>query len=152
MGRPLKMTETVVGVGGNTLKVGAIGNTNQTGNQIQLSAFLPLNTDTVNYISGSGGTSARASYILKQKSSRRFTCVNATDGVGICKLVVSSPSAGECRITATDSAGGTYYVSKISGKKATLIRATGTQFADGASVAWNLIGAVLNQSVIITGA
>ena len=42
MGRPLKLTETVDG----TLKVGALGDTAQTGNQIQVTAYLPPNTST----------------------------------------------------------------------------------------------------------
>jgi hypothetical protein len=149
MGRPLKLTETVEG----TLKVGAIGNTSQTGNQIQVTAYLPPNTST-DWISGSGGTAARTSYLLNQKGSKRFTCVNATDGTGICKLVTTSPAAGEFRMFATDNSGKTYYVSKISGRKATLVQygASGWEFADGASVAWNLTAAETGLSVIITGA
>ena len=149
MGRPLKLTETVEG----TLKVGALGDTSQTGNQIQVTAYLPPNTST-DWISGSGGTAARTSYLQNQKGSKRFTCVNATDGVGICKLVTTSPAAGEFRMFAEDSSGKTYYVSKISGRKATLVQyGVGThEFADGSSVAWNLTAAEATLSVKITGA
>ena len=149
MGRPLKLTETVSG----TLKVGAIGDTAQTGNQIQVTAYLPPNTST-DYISGSGGTGARSSYIKRQRSSKRFTCVNSTDGTGICKLVTTAPVAGECRMFATDSGGGTYYVSKISGRKATLVQygAGAWQFANGTSVAWVLVSPTATKNVQITGA
>jgi len=149
MGRPLKLTETVSG----TLKVGAIGDTAQTGNQIQVTAYLPPNTST-DYISGSGGTAARSSYIKRQRSSKRFTCVNSTDGTGICKLVTTAPAAGECRMFATDSGGGTYYVSKISGRKATLVQygAGAWQFANGTSVAWVLVSPTATKNVQITGA
>ena len=149
MGRPLKLTETVDG----TLKVGAIGNPSQTGNQIQVTAYLPPNTST-DWISGSGGTAARTSYLAKQKGSKRFVCTNSTDGSGICALVVTSPAAGEFRMFAADSGGGTYYVSKISGRKATLKQYGGGtwEFDDGASVAWNLTAAETGVSVVITGA
>lgn len=74
--------------------------------------------------------------IVKQVSSKRFR-VTSEDGTAVCTLVGSTPdAAGEMAIVATDASAGTYWVTKISSRKATLIRNTGTVFADGASVPW----------------
>ena len=56
------------------------------------------------------------------------------------------------RITLADSAAGTYYASKISGRTCTVEAGTGTQFSTGDKVAWNTTGAVLNTSIEITNA
>lgn len=138
MARALKLTKTV----GGTLKVGQMGLTSQSGSQIQVSAFIPA---------ANGGSSAVNGSMIKQVSGRRFR-VTTAQGTGICKLVVTAPVAGEMRLTATDSAGGTYYVTKISAKRVQVTRNTGTQFATGASVPWNFTGAVLNTSVVLTNA
>jgi hypothetical protein len=41
-------------------------------------------------------------------------------------------------IVATDASSGTYYVTKITGRKATLKRGTGTVYADNTAVQWTL--------------
>lgn len=138
MANKLKLTKTV----GGTLKVGDIGLTSQSGNQIQASAYVPV---------ADGGSSAVVGSLVKQRSARRFR-VTTGQGTGICKLVTTAPAAGEMRITVTDSAGGTYYVVKINKHRVTVVRGTGTQFADNASVAWNFTGAVANESVVMTAA
>lgn len=105
----------------------------------------------------SGGT-AKVGQIIKQRGAKRFY-VTTSDGTAICALVQPvapstsvTPTFGQMTLTATDSAGGTYYVYKLSNNRATLVRGTGTQFASYSNVAWNFDGAVLNQSVLINNA
>ena len=99
-----------------------------------------------------GGTIQTSGDIVKQLGSRRYK-VRTSDGYGICTLVSVNPAAeGQMTITATDSVGGTYYVIKLTRHKATLIRNTGTEFADNQAVSWNFTGAVLNTSVLIANA
>jgi hypothetical protein len=74
--------------------------------------------------------------IVKQKGARRFL-VKTADGTTVCKLVASaSPEVGEMTIIATDSASNTYYVTKLTARRATLTRIDGTQFATDASAGW----------------
>jgi hypothetical protein len=74
--------------------------------------------------------------IIKQVGSRRYR-IQTQDGTAVCTLKASAPTAaGEMAIVATDSASGTYYVTKLTGRKATLKRGTGTIYADGATVGW----------------
>lgn len=138
MARPLKLTETV----GGTLKVGEIGLTSQSGNQIQASAFIPV---------ANGGSSAVNGSLIKQVSGRRFK-VTTAQGTGICKLVATAPAAGEMRVTVTDSVGGTYYATKIAKHRVQVTQGTGTAFATGASVAWTFSAATLGQTVQMTSA
>ena len=95
-----------------------------------------------------GGISAKNSDIVKQVGARRYKVKNA-DGTGVCKLVVTSPGAGECRITAKDSDGDTYYVSKINSRRATVTAGTGTQFATGDSVPWTFGNATEDETIQI---
>lgn len=99
----------------------------------------------------SGGTSKPAD-IIKQRSTKRFKVVTA-DGTAICQLKSSAVSAvGEMTITATDSAGGTYFVTKLGGRRCTVTRGTGTQFATGQSVAWTFGNPTLDSTVKIANA
>jgi hypothetical protein len=129
---------------GRPLEKRLFGNTSVTGNQIQVSAFVPA---------ADGGSSAVTGYIVKQVGSKRFK-VTTAQGTGICKLVVTAPAAGECRITLTDSAAGTYYASKISGRKVTVTANTGIQFATGSTAGWTIAPdvAVANSILLITSA
>ena len=138
MARPLKLTETV----GGTLKVGEIGLTSNTGNQIQASAYIPV---------ADGGSSAANGSLIKQVSGRRFK-VTTGQGTGICKLVATAPGAGEMRVTLTDSAAGTYYATKISKHRVQVTADTGTQFTTGQSVAWTFDSATANQTLTMTAA
>ena len=106
---------------------------------ITVSAFLAV---------ADGGASAVASDIVKQVGSRRYKVQNA-QGTGKVKLVTSAPAAGECRLTATDSAGGTYYVKKLESRTACLLPDTGTQFAEDDHVQWTLDSATVDVSVVI---
>lgn len=94
-----------------------------------------------------GGSSAVASDILKQTGSKRYKVANA-QGSGVVTLVNNgSPSAGQGYISATDSAGGTYYVQKLFDRTAVVTPNSGSQFASGSHVSWNITTAVVNVSV-----
>jgi hypothetical protein len=96
-----------------------------------------------------GGTVGKSADILSQRSSRRYRVRNA-DGTGVCALVPRLPTAvGEMALIATDSASGTYYVTKLTAHLATLTSIDGTEFEDGDNVRWTLGSAVLNTSVSI---
>ena len=99
----------------------------------------------------SGGTS-KIGDIVRQVGARRFK-VKTADGTAICTLKGSAVSAeGDMTITATDSAGGTYFVTKIGGRKATLTRGTGTQFATDSAVQWTFGSATEGVTVKIANA
>ena len=95
--------------------------------------------------------------IIKQVSTRQFR-VKTTGGIKTCLLKGSQLSntptddVGRMTIVAKDSAGGTYYVTKISAHRCTVAQGTGTQFANNSSVPWTFGSAVLNTSVTITNA
>lgn len=112
--------------------------------KITCSAYLPAYSST-----------ARTSTILKQEASHRYLVQNS-DGDGQCKLTASaSLTAGQMSITATDSVGGTYYVTKLTSRKALLTPTAaggGTQFPSGTYAKWLRSSAgspVLNVSVTI---
>jgi hypothetical protein len=70
----------------------------------------------ISYIStGSSGISGGD--IMKQEGSRRYLVQNA-QGQGICKLSTGTLAAGQMHIIATDSAGDTYWVTKLTSRKA----------------------------------
>jgi hypothetical protein len=90
--------------------------------------------------------------IIKQRSTKRFL-VTTADGTAICALKSSAVSAeGEMTITAVDSDGGTYFVTKIGSRRCTITRGTGTQFATDSSVSWSFDAAVEDESVQIANA
>jgi hypothetical protein len=96
------------------------------------------------------GSSAVLSDIMKQESAHRYMVRNG-QGKGRCKLVAKSTGtlvAGEMNLIATDSAGGTYYVTKLTARRANLVAITGTQFTNGVS-GWNMTTAVANVSVTV---
>lgn len=116
--------------------------TTTTANAIAISAFVPV---------ADGGSSAVVGDIVKQEASRRYL-VRTAQGLGQCALVAAAPAAGQMTMTATDSAGGTYYVTKLTANLAYLVKGdrTGTQFASGTLVKWVFEAApVLNYSVVI---
>ena len=137
MGRPLKLTKTVA----TTLKVGQIGDTALAGSQIQFTGFVT-------------GGSANTGFASKQSATRTFR-ITTSDGTERLRLVPAasgSLAAGQCQLTATDSAGGTYHVSKITRNLVTLVPVTGTQFASGERAKWVFSGPTLDFSVSIPGA
>jgi hypothetical protein len=98
------------------------------------------------------GGSAKTGDIVRQVNGQTYL-VTTADGTGRCKLVAAAPSAGQMTMTATDSAGGTYYVTKLTAHKATIVKGgrTGTQFTSGSSVKWTFDAPTLNETVQITG-
>ena len=98
------------------------------------------------------GGSAGLVDIIKQVSTNRY---KVTDGIrtGIVKLKSSvATAAGEGSVRLVDSVGGTYFATKITARKATVTRGTGTAFATGASVKWNMTAAVLGDSLLVDNA
>lgn len=90
------------------------------------------------------GTAVKEGYIVKQKGSKKFVCEEIeTAGEFTCTLktgvLPAALSAGEMAISFKMDDGETYGVSKISGRKATLVApsATGSNAYDGSSVPWN---------------
>jgi ribosomal protein S11 len=108
--------------------------TNTRINSIRSTAFIPAND---------GGTAAREADIVKQESSRRYL-VKTAEGTGQCRLVAvanASLVAGQMNILATDILGSTYYVTKLTARRATLSTATnngGFEYASGAVSGWSL--------------
>jgi hypothetical protein len=83
----------------------------------------------------SGGTSKPAD-IIKQRGTKRFK-VKTADGTAICALKAGAVSAaGEMTIGAVDDTNGTYYVTKIGGRRCTVVQNNGTAFATNSSVPW----------------
>ena len=118
---------------------GAVGASTNQENAISMTAFLT-------------GGSALPVDIRKQVSTNRY---KVTDGTrtGIVKLKASvATAAGEGSVRLVDSVGGTYFATKITARKATVTRGTGTAFATGASVKWNMTAAVLGNSLLIDNA
>lgn len=91
--------------------------TNSNPDAIAISAFV------------TGGSSAVAGDIVKQEASRRYL-VTTAQGTSDCSLVAAPPLAGQMTMTATDSAGGTYYPIKLTQSQVTIVKGgrTGTQF------------------------
>jgi hypothetical protein len=79
--------------------------------------------------------------IIKQEASRRYLVRNS-QGVGQCKLVSTSTLAvGQMNIIATDWNGSTYYVKKLTARKAVVVQttATGSFLVDNnVSTGWTL--------------
>ena len=86
--------------------------------------------------------------IKKQVSGRRYK-VETSEGTLTCKLVTDgvANAVGEMTITATDSEGNTYYVSKLTRRKATLVRLVDDDddndwvYATGAVAPWDFAAA-----------
>jgi len=98
------------------------------------------------FVTGGGNKNAD---ILAQKGSTTYRVLTA-DGTEECTLVAKVPNtATEMQIAATDSAGGTYWVTKLMNRTVLITRNGGTQFASGARVKWADV-AVVNVSVKIT--
>ena len=142
-----------------------------TGSEVRATGAAVLTTDAGGYINTSGdnmnannqenailiyakttsGGTVQLGDIIKQSNARSYK-VKTADGIAIVKLVAGTPAFGQATITATDSAGGTYYVTKLTAHKALLTRNTGTQFATGQSVKWSFGSAVASSSVTIDNA
>jgi hypothetical protein len=113
-----------------TTDSGWVGSDTNEENAIQITAWVPATADA-GRISGNG-TSAVLGDIVRQSGSNKYI-VRTAQGVGRVKLVAATPAKGQATIIATDSAGGTYYVTELRGRKAHIIKGdqTGTQFTTG---------------------
>ena len=92
------------------------------------------------------GGSAKLFDIKKQEGSKRYL-VNTADGRAICKLVASPTIAsGEMNIIASDTNGSTYFVKKLTARRAVLVQSTASTaflFLDGSAAGWTLGAASL---------
>jgi hypothetical protein len=96
------------------------------------------------------GEGALVGDVIKQVSTRRYK-VKTTDGIETCKLVANSnPAKFQAYMVAT-ATGGTYYVTKLTAHRATLVAKTGDEALDGMSVQWTL-GAYTDTIVQIENA
>lgn len=103
---------TVTVTGANTTPAVATSTlTNVVSQVIAVTAYIPTSK---------GGSSAVAGDIVKQVGSRRYK-VTTAQGTGVCKLVAGAPTAGQMNITAEDDEGNTYYVTKLTEKKAQIV-------------------------------
>jgi len=130
MGRPLRTRETVAanpnGSSTNIEKEGVIGLSSKSGEQITMQAYVT-------------GGSANVTTTIIQKGTHRFRCTTS-DGTETCTLTAvasGSLTAGQCQLTATDSASGTYFVSRVSPNWIEIgALGTGSQVAVGDRVQW----------------
>lgn len=125
-----------------TTDSGNVGSGTNQENAIQITAWVPA-TGTAGNISGNG-TSAVVGDIVRQTGNGKYI-VRTAQGVGRVKLVAGTPAAGEATIIATDSAGGNYYVTKISDRRCNIVKGnqSGTQFTTGSTginVSWTFNG------------
>ena len=82
------------------------------------------------------GTTAIAD-IIRQVRTRGYKVKTTVDGVGVCNLVADdTPAVGKAYIVATAASGGTYYVTKLTAHRATLVAKTGNNALDGMAVQW----------------
>jgi hypothetical protein len=103
-----------------------------------------LTTSLQNAIAGNAfitGGSAKVFDIIKQEASRRYL-VQTADGRGQCKLVTTSTlAAAQMNIVATDVNGSTYYVRKLTARRAVLVQDTvdgSFAFANNSAAGWTL--------------
>ena len=108
-----------------------------------------LTTTQYNAIKGLAwvpGGSAKLFDIKKQEGSKRYL-VNTADGRAICKLVATPTIAsGEMNIIASDTNGSTYFVKKLTARRAVLVQSTASTaflFLDGSAAGWTLGAAAL---------
>ena len=72
----------------------------------------------------SGGTTAKIGDIIKQSNTRSYK-VKTADGIKVCKLgTTATPAPRGAYIKATDDNGNTYFVTKLTAHKATLVQWT----------------------------
>jgi hypothetical protein len=125
---------------------------------LYFSAVTPADTNTIAataYIPGD--SQGRAAAIVKQEGSHRYLVeadVSGTLRQGICKLASTSTlTAGLMTITALDTNGSSYLVTKLTSRKARVVQYInngGFVYATGAVVKWNTSGAGTNTVKIVT--
>lgn len=126
------------------------GGSETTGTATAVLTSSQLNGITV-YAQTTSGGSNKIGDIEKQTGSTTFR-VTTADGTAKCTLVTdgNANAEGEMTITAYDSAGGEYWVKKISNHRCTVVVkgvGGGSQFATNSSVPWSFDAAVQDVSV-----
>ena len=104
------------------------------------------------------GSEVTTGDVIKQVNTRSYK-VQTSDGTAVCKLVTTeAKDANQMSIKATDSDGNTYFVAKLTSRKAVLVPAAdvhggtttiGSQFASGTSAKWTFGAAVEGTTVTI---
>ena len=134
-------TATLVSTTGTTATF-TIALTSSVQNALAFTSYLTTGSNAV-----TGGD------ILKQEASRRYLVQNS-EGIGQVKLVATDAlAAGEMKIIATDGAGSTFYVRKLTARKARVLGRTGTSTAvvvSGTSVGWTLGAATGTNQVTLS--
>ena len=100
------------------------------------SAVVGQNENAISMVAFLTGGSAGAVDIIRQVSTTRYKVTDGTRTGIVALQTTEANAAGEGSILATDAAGDTYYVTKLTAHKATLKRGTGTVYTDGAAVPW----------------
>ena len=98
-----------------------------------------------------GSNAVTGGDILKQEASRRYLVSNS-EGIGQVRLTASgSLAAGQMSLIATDGSGATFYVTKLTARKATLVNRTSTSTAvvTGATAGWTLGAATGTNQVTL---
>ena len=119
----------------------SISLTSNTQNAIAFSSYL-LAKDN-------GSSAVAGGDILKQEASRRYLVKNS-QGVGQVRLVATDAlAAGQMNIIATDGSGATYFVKKLTAKKAYLVNRTSTSTAVVSSLVaqWTTDGSAGNTLI-----
>ena len=120
-----------------TTSTGNVGSSTNQENAIKMTARLT-------------GGSATTVDIIRQVSTNRYKVTDGTrTGIVALKSSVAT-AAGEGSVRLVDTDGGTYFATKITARKATITRGTGTQtaFPTGAQVQWNMTAATASSLLI----
>jgi len=131
-----------------------------TGATFVFSGITPADAGTIAATAWIAGDSqARTADIVKQESSHRYLVeakVGATLFEGQCKLInTSTYTSGTMTITALDTNGSSYFVTKLTARKAYITqyaKVGSFVFASGSVVKWNLTSAGANTVKIVTNA
>jgi hypothetical protein len=107
--------------------------------------FLTTSTgrqDSINIISylTTASQSRTGGDIIKQESSRRYLVQNS-DGIGICRLSTGTLANGQMHIIGYDYGGASYWITKLSARKATVYPRSNTSTAYvsvGKATKWTL--------------
>ena len=119
---------------------GAVGSATNQENTILMTAYL------------TGGSAAYVD-IIRQVSTNRYKVTDGTrTGIVTLKSSVAT-AAGEASVRLVDSSGGTYFATKITSRKATITRGTGTDaaFVTGTAVKWNMSAATADSLLVDNG-
>lgn len=170
LGNPTRITgiytgnNVVIMTNANTAAITSPISFGDVGREGSITAVLAAAVTTGNTIQGNawitGGVVGSQADIVSQRSSRRYRVTNA-NGTNVVRLPKATETGlantyqgpfaeGIMTISATDSTGGTYWVTKIDSRTATITpggSGPGTQFTANAQVIWSMNAAVLNTTV-----